>query len=211
MYLHYSKPIKSCNHVISTFLMTKLTPPWINRHLNARVLSLVPCKFIFTDVHVKTITVWIEFSCSLSSYAILNIVHNFVFLNFPYFVYFDIFQENTSNGEILNSLKYVRPGEGYKPAFTIFEKCIVNGSDTHPVFSYLKDKLPYPDDDPMSLMQDPKYLVWSPISRNDISWNFEKFLIGPEGEPFKRYSRKFQTINIEPDIQRLLKLTSKTH
>ncbi|ROL42765.1 Glutathione peroxidase 2 [Anabarilius grahami] len=135
--------------------------------------------------------------------------HRLVVLGFPcnQFGY----QENTSNAEILNSLKYVRPGEGYKPAFTIFEKCIVNGSDAHPVFSYLKDKLPYPDDDPMSLMQDPKYLLWNPISRNDISWNFEKFLIGPEGEPFKRYSRKFQTINIEPDIQRLLKLTSKTH
>ena len=37
-------------------------------------------------------------------------------------------------------------------------------------------------------------------------WNFEKFLIGPEGEPFRRYSRSFQTINIEPDIKRLLKV-----
>uniref|UniRef100_A0A9J7YSI2 glutathione peroxidase n=2 Tax=Cyprinus carpio TaxID=7962 RepID=A0A9J7YSI2_CYPCA len=131
--------------------------------------------------------------------------HRLVVLGFPcnQFGY----QENCSDAEILNSLKYVRPGEGYKPAFTIFEKCIVNGSDAHPVFSYLKDKLPYPDDDPMSFMQEPKYLVWNPICRNDISWNFEKFLIGPEGEPFKRYSKRFQTINIEPDIQRLLKLT----
>uniref|UniRef100_A0A671RSJ9 glutathione peroxidase n=1 Tax=Sinocyclocheilus anshuiensis TaxID=1608454 RepID=A0A671RSJ9_9TELE len=131
--------------------------------------------------------------------------HRLVVLGFPcnQFGY----QENSSDAEILNSLKYVRPGEGYKPAFTIFEKCVVNGSDAHPVFSYLKDKLPYPDDDPMSFMADPKYLVWNPISRNDISWNFEKFLIGPEGEPFKRYSKRFQTINIAPDIQRLLKLT----
>lgn len=91
--------------------------------------------------------------------------------------------------------------------FTIFEKCDVNGASTHPVFAYLKDKLPYPDDDPVSLIQDPKFLVWSPISRTDISWNFEKFLIGPEGEPFKRYSKNFETINIEPDIQRLLRLT----
>ncbi|CAM4650015.1 unnamed protein product [Leuciscus chuanchicus] len=76
--------------------------------------------------------------------------HRLVVLGFPcnQFGY----QENSSDAEILNSLKYVRP-----------------------------DKLPYPDDDPMSLMQDPKYLVWNPISRNDISWNFEKFLIGPEG------------------------------
>ena len=41
---------------------------------------------------------------------------------------------------------------------------------------------------------------------HDIRWNFEKFLIGPEGEPFRRYSRSFQTINIEPDIKRLLKV-----
>uniref|UniRef100_A0A671WEA6 glutathione peroxidase n=1 Tax=Sparus aurata TaxID=8175 RepID=A0A671WEA6_SPAAU len=115
----------------------------------------------------------------------------------------EIYRENCSNGEILNSLQHVRPGGGFKPSFTIFEKCDVNGTNTHPVFAYLKDKLPYPDDDPSSLMQDPKFLVWSPINRTDVSWNFEKFLIGPEGEPFKRYSKKFPTIDIEPDIQRL--------
>ncbi|TNN87274.1 Glutathione peroxidase 2 [Liparis tanakae] len=112
--------------------------------------------------------------------------------------------ENCSNGEILNSLQHVRPGGGFQPSFTIFEKCDVNGTRTHPVFAYLKDKLPYPDDDSTSLMQDPKFLVWSPINRTDVSWNFEKFLIGPEGEPFKRYSKMFPTIDIEPDIQRLM-------
>ncbi|CAL8272486.1 unnamed protein product [Merluccius merluccius] len=115
--------------------------------------------------------------------------------------------ENCANGEILNSLKHVRPGAGFEPGFTIFEKCNVNGANPHPVFAYLKDKLPYPDDDPNSLMQDPRHLVWTPICRNDISWNFEKFVVGPEGEPFKRYSKTFPTISIEPDIQRLLRLT----
>uniref|UniRef100_A0AAQ6IQA1 glutathione peroxidase n=1 Tax=Anabas testudineus TaxID=64144 RepID=A0AAQ6IQA1_ANATE len=131
--------------------------------------------------------------------------HRLVVLGFPcnQFGY----QENCSNGEILNSLQHVRPGGGFQPNFTMFEKCDVNGTNTHPVFAYLKDKLPYPDDDPNSLVQDPKFLVWSPISRTDISWNFEKFLIGPEGEPFKRYSKKFPTIDVEPDIQRLLRLT----
>ncbi|CAL8295311.1 unnamed protein product [Arctogadus glacialis] len=131
--------------------------------------------------------------------------HRLVVLGFPcnQFGY----QENLSNGEILNSLKYVRPGAGYEPGFTVFEKCEVNGANPHPVFAYLKDKLPYPEDDPNSLMQDPKHLIWTPICRNDVSWNFEKFLVGPEGEPFKRYSKKFPTISIEPDIQRLLRLT----
>uniref|UniRef100_A0A3B3R7R7 glutathione peroxidase n=1 Tax=Paramormyrops kingsleyae TaxID=1676925 RepID=A0A3B3R7R7_9TELE len=131
--------------------------------------------------------------------------HRFVVLGFPcnQFGY----QENCTNGEILNSLMHVRPGGGFQPSFTLFEKCDVNGSNTHPVFAYLKDKLPYPDDEPTTLIQDPRFLIWSPINRTDVSWNFEKFLIGPEGEPFKRYSKNFKTIDIEPDIQRLLKLT----
>ncbi|TTC73831.1 Glutathione peroxidase 2 [Bagarius yarrelli] len=131
--------------------------------------------------------------------------HRLVVLAFPcnQFGY----QENCRNGEILNSLKHVRPGGGFEPLCTVFEKCDVNGALTHPVFAYLKDKLPYPDDDQFSFMQDPKFLVWSPISRSDISWNFEKFLVGPDGDPFKRYSKNFETINIEPDIQRLLRLT----
>lgn len=107
----------------------------------------------------------------------------------------------------MSSLQHVRPGGGFLPNFTIFQKCDVNGANTHPVFAYLKDKLPCPDDDPNSLMQDPRFLIWSPVSRTDISWNFEKFLIAPEGDPFKRYSNKFPTIDIEPDIQRLLRLT----
>uniref|UniRef100_A0A2K6GRM9 Glutathione peroxidase n=2 Tax=Lemuriformes TaxID=376915 RepID=A0A2K6GRM9_PROCO len=115
-------------------------------------------------------------------------------------------QENCQNEEILNSLKYVRPGGGYQPTFTLVQKCEVNGQNEHPVFAYLKDKLPYPYDDPFSLMTDPKFIIWSPVRRSDVAWNFEKFLIGPEGEPFRRYSRTFPTINIEPDIRRLLKV-----
>uniref|UniRef100_A0A8C0K1T5 Glutathione peroxidase 2 n=1 Tax=Canis lupus dingo TaxID=286419 RepID=A0A8C0K1T5_CANLU len=115
-------------------------------------------------------------------------------------------QENCQNEEILNSLKYVRPGGGFQPTFTLVQKCEVNGQNEHPVFAYLKDKLPYPYDDPLSLMTDPKFIIWSPVRRSDVAWNFEKFLIGPEGEPFRRYSRTFPTINIEPDIKRLLKV-----
>uniref|UniRef100_A0A8C3RSU1 Glutathione peroxidase n=1 Tax=Chelydra serpentina TaxID=8475 RepID=A0A8C3RSU1_CHESE len=116
------------------------------------------------------------------------------------------YQENCTNEEILNSLKYVRPGAGFEPNFTLFQKCQVNGQDVHPVFTYLKAHLPTPADEPAAFMGDPKFIVWSPVRRDDLSWNFEKFLVGPEGEPFKRYSPKFQTIAIEPDIQRLLKL-----
>ena len=80
----------------------------------------------------------------------------------------------------------------------------VNGKDAHPLFVYLKEKMPFPTDDAMALMTDPKFIIWSPVCRNDVSWNFEKFLVGRDGEPYRRYSRKFLTIDIEADIQKLL-------
>ncbi|CAM4580202.1 unnamed protein product [Eretmochelys imbricata] len=112
--------------------------------------------------------------------------------------------ENATNEEILLSLKHVRPGNGYEPNFTMFEKCDVNGANAHPLFTFLKEALPFPHDDPMSLMTNPQYIIWSPVCRNDISWNFEKFLIGRDGVPFKRYSRHFETIKIQDDIEKLL-------
>uniref|UniRef100_A0A3B3WK41 Glutathione peroxidase 1 n=1 Tax=Poecilia mexicana TaxID=48701 RepID=A0A3B3WK41_9TELE len=114
-------------------------------------------------------------------------------------------QENARNDEILRSLKYVRPGNGFEPNFQLLEKVDVNGSDAHPLFVYLKEKLPVPSDNAVSLMNDPKFIIWSPVCRSDISWNFEKFLIGADGEPYKRYSRNFLTIDLEGDIKLLLK------
>ncbi|KAK7909666.1 hypothetical protein WMY93_014350 [Mugilogobius chulae] len=99
-------------------------------------------------------------------------------------------QENCKNEEILLSLKHVRPGNGFEPKFQLLEK--------------LEEKLPAPSDEPTSLMNDPKFIIWSPVCRNDIAWNFEKFLIGRDGVPFKRYSRRFLTSDIEGDIKKLL-------
>ena len=114
-------------------------------------------------------------------------------------------QENSKNEEILASLKYVRPGGGFEPKFRLLEKTNVNGKDAHPLFVFLKEKLPVPSDDSTSLMTDPQCIIWSPVCRNDVSWNFEKFLIGPDGVPFKRYSRRFLTSDIDGDIKKLLK------
>uniref|UniRef100_A0A9L0J329 Glutathione peroxidase n=1 Tax=Equus asinus TaxID=9793 RepID=A0A9L0J329_EQUAS len=113
-------------------------------------------------------------------------------------------QENAKNEEILNSLKYVRPGGGFEPNFTLFEKCEVNGAQAHPLFAFLREALPAPSDDATALMTDPKFITWSPVCRNDVAWNFEKFLVGPDGVPVRRYSRRFPTIDIEPDIEALL-------
>lgn len=114
------------------------------------------------------------------------------------------FQENADGEEIYNSLKYVRPGNAFEPKFPIMEKCQVNGTDSHPLFMFLRQSLPAPSDDSESLMADPKHIIWDPVSRTDISWNFEKFLIAPDGVPYKRYSRHFETIDIHEDIQDLI-------
>lgn len=102
------------------------------------------------------------------------------------------------------SLKHVRPGNGFEPKFRLLEKVDVNGKDAHPLFQFLREKLPFPSDASIVLISDPKLIIWSPVCRNDVAWNFEKFLIGPDGVPFKRYSSRFLTSSIESDIKKLL-------
>lgn len=53
--------------------------------------------------------------------------------------------------------------------FPMFARINVNGSETHPVFRYLKAALPG-------------------LFGERIMWNFTKFLIGPDGSPRKRFS-----------------------
>jgi len=114
--------------------------------------------------------------------------------------------ENTASGEeLLNSLKYVRPGNGFVSHIDMmFERGDVNGANAQPLFKFLKSSLLYPSDDGVSLMSNEVFITWSPVLRSDISWNFEKFLINKQGVPVKRYSKKFETINIASDIEALI-------
>ncbi|KAH0500130.1 Glutathione peroxidase 1 [Microtus ochrogaster] len=98
--------------------------------------------------------------------------------------------ELIENEEILNSLKYIRPGRGFEPNFTLFKKCEVNGEKAHLLFTFLRESLPAPSEDPTALMTDPK-CISSSVCRNGIAWNFSKFLVGPDSVPMLRYSRPF--------------------
>eukprot|EP00062_Callorhinchus_milii_P001765 gi/632937309/ref/XP_007898064.1/ PREDICTED: glutathione peroxidase 1-like [Callorhinchus milii] len=42
------------------------------------------------------------------------------------------------DSEVLNVLKYVRPGNGFVPNFPIFGKILVNGESEHPLYTFLK-------------------------------------------------------------------------
>jgi len=37
-------------------------------------------------------------------------------------------------------------------------------------------------------MTDPKLIIWSPVRRTDVAWNFEKFLVNRQGEVVKRFA-----------------------
>jgi glutathione peroxidase len=70
---------------------------------------------------------------------------------------------------------------GFGVTFQLTEKIDVNGKNTHPVFVYLKDQL-------------------TGKLGKKIKWNFTKFLISPDGQPFKRYAPTTKPEVMEKDI-----------
>jgi len=75
----------------------------------------------------------------------------------------------------------------YGVTFPIFEKIAVNGKHTHPLFNYLKTKLPG-------------------IFTNTIKWNFTKFLIDRNGHPVKRFAPFVKPSKIEPFIREMTEI-----
>lgn len=73
-------------------------------------------------------------------------------------------------------------------SFPLAQKIEVNGKNAHPVFKWLRSRLP------------------GGLFGNAIKWNFTKFLITAEGKPFKRYAPTVKPLEIEADIIKLLKL-----
>ena len=52
------------------------------------------------------------------------------------------FQEPAANkNELLNGLKYVRPGHGFVPNFPLFEKREVNGAKEDEIYAFFKVSL----------------------------------------------------------------------
>lgn len=86
--------------------------------------------------------------------------------------------------EILNEIRYVRPGNNFVPNYVVASRTNANGPNADEIFDYLKDACPSPLREKIA---DTHKIYWSPTNQNDITWNFEKFLIGSDGKPFKRY------------------------
>jgi glutathione peroxidase len=132
-------------------------------------------------------------------------------------------QTNEGNDEFMNTLKFVRPGNGFEPApeVTFFEKCDVNGASSLPLFKWLRGEIMIPAGDmsdgagngcpdidalilPRGGFGGTTVSLWTPVTRSDIAWNFEKFLLDKDGKPVKRYSRYFIIDDIASDIDALL-------
>ncbi|MBC7386504.1 MAG: glutathione peroxidase [Cryobacterium sp.] len=87
-------------------------------------------------------------------------------------------QEPGSNAEIKQFCERT-----FKVSFPLFEKASVKGSDIQPLYKYLTENAP---------------------AKGDVSWNFEKFLIGRDGKIIGRYLSK-----VEPDSPELEAAISK--
>jgi len=88
-------------------------------------------------------------------------------------------EEPGSHEEIL---KFVEDNYQASQKFIWFEKADVNGQNTRPAYSFLKNAL----------------------SNDDIGWNFAKFLIDHEGKAYKRYEPRASPFSMKGDIEELL-------
>ena len=117
-------------------------------------------------------------------------------------------QTNEKDWELLPMLKEVRPGGGFVPAFPIFTKTEANGEGASEIFKFLRGAIGAPNDDFKGQGSDyivsSKNIIWTPVTRTDLAWNFEKFLINQEGTPVRRYSPGFETKDVAADIAALL-------
>jgi glutathione peroxidase len=123
-------------------------------------------------------------------------------------------QENGNPDEILKSLQYLRPGDGFVPKATMMAKGDVNGKDAQHIFKFLRAALPYPCDRTHEMDMDQPYgamkddattkCLWVPRSPSDIQWNFHKFIVDHHGIPRFSFSPKTMTRDLTPHIEKLL-------
>jgi glutathione peroxidase len=90
-------------------------------------------------------------------------------------------QEPGSNEEIQSFCKLT-----YDVSFPVMAKVNVNGSDSAPVYDWLKESAP------------------GILGTEMIKWNFTKFLVGKDGQVIKRYAPNVEPKDIATDIEKAL-------
>lgn len=71
----------------------------------------------------------------------------------------------------------------------------------NPVLSATQNSCPPVGD---SLGDPSNRLFWEPLKISDIKWNFEKFLVGPDGKPVMRWHPSVNISGVRADIRKYL-------
>ena len=100
--------------------------------------------------------------------------HNFVILGFPSNQFK---QETISDGDMEAHCQV-----NFGVTFPLHQTCHVNGSNTHPLFAWLKEQA-------------------GGLVTSSIKWNFTKFLIHPDGDQVKRFSPKHDPKSMIEEIE----------
>ena len=74
----------------------------------------------------------------------------------------------------------------YPVSFPLFSKVEVNGSNTHPVYKFLKSEAP------------------GVLGTEGVKWNFTKFLVDKQGNVVNRYAPTTKPEDLAADIEKLL-------
>ena len=96
----------------------------------------------------------------------------------------------------------------YNTSFDQFTKIDVNGDNESPLYTFLKDAI---SDDIISgiknkmAMKAVEKISKTTKKKNDIKWNFTKFLVDKEGKVVARYSPTYIPEDMEEKIKELLK------
>ena len=96
----------------------------------------------------------------------------------------------------------------YNTSFDQFTKIDVNGENESPLYTFLKDAI---SEDIISgiknkmAMKAVEKISKTTKKKNDIKWNFTKFLVDKEGKVVERYSPTFKPEDMEEKIKELLK------
>ena len=94
----------------------------------------------------------------------------------------------------------------YGTTFPRFKKIDVNGENTLPLFSWLKESAPEDRYDDDAAAFEEKLKEYNIVRNNpsEILWNFGKFLIGKDGDIKERFSPAFNMESLEAEIVKQL-------
>lgn len=92
-------------------------------------------------------------------------------------------QEPGSNAEIAEFCSLT-----YSVKFPMFEKISVVGDDQHPLYKELTTSAPRAQGDPDAFRDRLKGFGMTPNQDPDVLWNFEKFLVGKDGNVVARFA-----------------------